>query len=312
MSPNATDCSVVLPIESDMVTPLNVEGSSVTLLRNPWESALSELISTPENFLLFASPFITRSVAQWIGDQLAKNEAVQRLQILCLTNVRLDSILSGSLELEGLTDLGRSFSNFVPIHIPALHAKVFIADYKFAIITSGNLTHGGIKGNREYGVALRSPKIVRQVRTDFESYAQLGAALSVSNITDLSLEFADLKAEYRAGQRKTLRAAGAEFKNKLRTAEERILSFRARGKSNQSIFCDTIEYVLSNGPLKTVDIHPLVQQIHPDLCNDSEDRIIDGVRFGKRWKHLVRSAQYALKVRGRVSYDGERWHLSHH
>ena len=63
-------------------------------------------------------------------------------------------------------------------------------------------------------------------------------------------------------------------------------------------------------PLRTVDIHPLVQQIHPDLCNDSEDRIIDGVRFGKRWKHLVRSAQQALKANDRVSYDGLRWHFA--
>jgi len=295
-----------------MFTLIEADMAEITLLRNPWESALSELLSTPETFLLLASPFITRSVAQWIGDQLVKNEAVQRLQILCLTNVRLESVLAGSLELEGLADLGRAFSNFVPIHLPALHAKVFVADYKLAIITSGNLTHGGIKRNHEYGVALRTPKIVRQVRADFENYAQLGAALSVSDITDLSLEFAELKAEYRAGQRKTLRVAGAEFKKKLNLAEEKILRFRARGKSNQSIFCDTIEYLLSNGPLRTVDLHPLVQQIHPDLCNDSEDRTIDGVRFGKRWKHLVRSAQQALKASGRVSYDGLRWHLIRH
>ena len=229
--------------ESAMFTLIEADMAEITLLRNPWESALSELLSTPETFLLLASPF-------------------------------------------------------VPIHLPALHAKVFVADYKLAIITSGNLTHGGIKRNHEYGVALRTSKIVRQVRADFENYAHLGAALSVSDITDLSLEFAELKAEYRAGQRKTLRVAGAEFKKKLNLAEEKILRFRARGKSNQSIFCDTIEYLLSNGPLRTVDLHPLVQQIHPDLCNDSEDRIIDGVRFGK--------------ANDRVSYDGLRWHLIRH
>ena len=93
-------------------------------------------------------------------------------------------------------------------------------------------------------------------------------------------------------------------------AEEKILGFRAKGKSNQSIFCETIEYVLSNGPLRTAELQPLIKQIHPDLCNDSVDRVIDGVKFGRRWKHLVRSAQHALKVRGRISYDGERWRLN--
>jgi hypothetical protein len=151
---------------------------------------------------------------------------------------------------------------------------------------------------------------VREVRSDFEGYARLGAPLSVADITELSLETTELRTEYRESQRKTLREAGARFRSKVQMAEEKILGFRAKGKSNQSIFCETIEYVLSNGPLRTAELQPLIKQIHPDLCNDSVDRVIDGVKFGRRWKHLVRSAQHALKVRGRISYDGERWRLN--
>ena len=292
-----------------MVAP--IERAEVELLRNPWESFLSEIISTPTRFLLLASPFITRPVAHWIGDQLAKNGAVKNLEILCLTNVKLESVLAGFLDLEGLADLGREFSNLTTVHLPALHAKVFVADSEFAIITSGNLTHGGIRGNHEYGVALRNPEVVREVRADFEGYAKLGASLCVGDIASLSLDLAELRAEYRMGQRRVLQEAGSRFKAKLRNAEDRILQYRARGKSNQSIFCDTIEYLLSKGPLKTVELHPLVQQIHPDLCNDSVDRVIDGVNFGKKWKHLVRGAQQALKREGRVSYDGVRWQINH-
>jgi hypothetical protein len=192
--------------------------------------------------------------------------------------------------------------------MPALHAKVFIADYKLAIITSGNLTHGGLKGNYEYGVALRRPELVREVRLDFEGYARLGAPLTVEEITDFASELAELRTEFQANKRRVVRAASAVFRGKLHKAEERILRFRAT-KSNHAIFSETIEYLLSKGPMKTADLHPLIQQMHPDLCDDSVDRVIEDVNFGKKWKHLVRSAQQALKREGRIAFDGSKWRL---
>jgi hypothetical protein len=37
--------------------------------------------------------------------------------------------------------------------------------------------------------------------------------------------------------------------------------------------------------------------------------MIDGVNFGKKWKHQVRTAQQHLKRQGEISFDGERWSL---
>jgi hypothetical protein len=258
---------------------------------------------------LLASPFITNAATRWIGERLAKNNFIRDLRIVCLTNLRVASVLNGSLELEGLAELGRAFKNFLPVHLPALHAKVFIADYKLAIITSGNLTYGGLKGNCEYGVALRRPELVREVRHDFEGYARLGAPLTVDEITDFASELAELRTEFQATERKALKAVSAAFRSKLRKAEERVLHFRAT-RSNHAIFSETIEYLLSKEPMKTADLHPLIQRMHPDLCNDSVDRVIDGVNFGKKWKHLVRSAQQALKREGRIAYDGIRWRMT--
>jgi len=291
-----------------MVASLRVRQPDVEILRTPWESAFSNLISTPEEYLLLASPFITRPITQRIGDRLAHCSAIKDLKIVCLTNLRVESVLSGSLELEGLAELGRAFRNFTSIHLPALHAKVFIADYKLAIITSGNLTYGGLRGNYEYGVALRREELVREARLDFEGYARLGAPLTVEEISGLATGLAELRAEFQANERRAARATGAAFKRELRRAEERILHLRAR-KSNQAIFRETIEYLLTNGPMKTEDLHRLIQRMHPDLCDDSEDRVIDGVHFGKRWKHLVRSAQNALKRAGRIENNGEKWQL---
>ncbi len=292
-----------------MVPSAETEVPDVELLRSPWEASFSNLVSTPEQFFLFASPFITRPVARRIGDHLANNKAIRNLQIVCLTNLRVESVLNGSLELEGIAELGRAFKNFYPVHLPALHAKVFIADYKLAIITSGNLTHGGLNANYEYGVALRRPELVREVRRDFEGYARLGAPLTVEEITDFARELADLRTEFQANQRRAVKSASAAFRSKLRKAEDRVLRFRAT-RSNHAIFSETIEYLLAKEPMRTADLHPLIQRMHPDLCDDSVDRVIEGVNFGKKWKHLVRSAQQALKREGRIVFDGAKWQLT--
>lgn len=69
-------------------------------------------------------------------------------------------------------------------------------------------------------------------------------------------------------------------------------------------------YVLrTHGPMATRDLHPRVQQIHPDLCDDAVDRVIDGRHYGKRWKHRVRAAQSPLKRRGAIERVDGQWRL---
>lgn len=55
------------------------------------------------------------------------------------------------------------------------------------------------------------------------------------------------------------------------------------GKTINAIFSDTISYALEKkGSLSTKELHPLIQSMHPDICDDSIDRVIDG-------QHLVKN-----------------------
>jgi hypothetical protein len=77
-----------------------------------------------------------------------------------------------------------------------------------------------------------------------------------------------------------------------------------------TVFARTIAFLLRRqGPLTTQQLHPLVQQLHPDLCDDRVDRVIDGKRFGKKWKHAVRTAQQQLKKAGAVALVDGYWRL---
>ncbi len=178
------------------------------------------------------------------------------------------------------------------------------------IVTSGNLTELGLYGNVEYGIALAEAAFVKEVRSDFEGYASLGAKVSIEDVGELSSEIEELRALYKRAEKSIRAQARRAFQEKLKLTHVRLLRHRARGKTTHAIFSDTIRFLLFKGPLRTEELHPLIQLIHPDLCDDSVDRVIGDVHFGKKWKHYVRNAQQYLKRHGEIEFDGACWELT--
>lgn len=292
-----------------VVAKMTALGESPALIRSPWDGKLDAVLDAAERELLLACPFITRAVTERISRRLGRNSGAARLHVTCLTNIKPGSVLAGSLDLDAVAEMGRGLGDFRLLHLPSLHAKVYVADRECAIVTSGNLTEGGLWGNCEYGVFLRSPAQVGQIRDDFEQYARLGAQVTVEEAAQMAERLLPFREAYRVAQHAATRAAGGLLGEALRRATENILEIRARGRSTHAIFCETIGYLLSKGPLATVEMHPLVQRLHPDICDDRIDRVIGGVNFGKKWKHHVRTAQQALKRAGRIEFYGQRWRL---
>ena len=282
---------------------------AASLVKSPWEETFLGLVSIVRKNLLLVSPFVKSQPTQRIVSELARRGVHTQVRVVALTNLRPESALNGATDLEAIVDLGKALPLFELTHLPGLHAKVYVADDQSAVVTSANLTEPGINRNLEYGVALTDPTLVRQVRKDFENYALLGARILPADVEDLLTEINELKVLFREAERSIRSQARRAFKEKLKTTQNQLLRHQARGKTTQGMLCDAILFSLAKGPLRTDELHPLVQQLQPDLCNDSIDRVIDGVHFGKRWKHHVRSAQQYLKRTGRVRYDGGLWHL---
>lgn len=100
------------------------------------------------------------------------------------------------------------------------------------------------------------------------------------------------------------------MRRKEENLQTKILRNRIKGRTINAIFAETINYLLeSRGPLSTPELHRFIQDIHPDICDDSIDRIIDGQHFGKKWKHLVRSAQQYLKRNNIIYLEADKWYL---
>lgn len=282
---------------------------AVSLLRSPWTEKLNELLSLVDQNLLIVCPFVKRFATERIIAQLDRRQVRESVRLHLITDLRPESTLAGSMDLDALSDLGTSLPGFELTHLPSVHAKVLVADCKMAIVTSGNLTEAGLCGNVEYGVGLADGNMVKRVRSDVEGYGSLGARVSVEDVAALSAEIRDLRVLFQEAEKSVRAQARRAFKEKLNSTHIRLLRHRARGKTTHAIFSDTIRFLLAKGPLGTDDLHPLIQLLHPDLCDDSVDRVIDGVHFGKKWKHYVRNAQQYLKRQGEIRFDGGRWYM---
>jgi hypothetical protein len=232
--------------------------------------------------------------------------------VTALTSIAPQSVASGALEIEALELLAATRARSEIVNLPRLHAKVYVADCDLAIVSSANLTQGGMEGNYEYGVAIDTPRAVAQIRKDMEDYARLGNRLSSDDIRRLTDLGRELRSAYETVAKTVEGPASRKFQLLLRQMRLPILEAQVGVRSANSIFADVIRYVLKEGPLTTEELHPKIQRLIPDLCDDREELVIHGQRFGKRWKHAVRNAQQYLKARGIIQGRGRLWQLTGH
>lgn len=129
------------------------------IIKTPWEDMFIKLVRNSEEKIYLSSPFIKENVAKLILDNKQDN-----IDCKILTRFTLPNIRGGGLDLSAIKYFQNA--NFSQKNISNLHAKIFIFDSK-AVITSSNLTNGGLKNNLEYGVLING---VEEIEKDFLNY----------------------------------------------------------------------------------------------------------------------------------------------
>lgn len=290
--------------------PVDTLTAPFRLLKHSWRAAFVELVSSAQQDLLLVSPFIKVVKAREIVSILETRGMTRSIRVSVLTNLQPEAALAGAMDIEAFDHFAASLAHFELTHLPSLHAKVYVADMARVIITSGNLTEAGVSRNVEYGVVSTHRRVVAAVRRDFTEYAALGGRITNEDIRKLLQAVGELKAAYREAETAIRSSARHKLRERLDQTRLALLRPRARGRTTQSLLTETILFLLRRGPLTTAELNPLIQRVHPDLCDDSIDRVIDGVHFGKRWKHYVRSAQQALKRHGAIRVRDGLWYAS--
>lgn len=128
------------------------------IVRSPWESTFVRLLRNSVNDVLLASPFIKTQTARLVVENCRPS-----VDIKYINAFKLASFHRGASDLEALRILDQR--HVVQKNVQSLHAKLFVFDNE-AIVTSGNLTPGGLRNNIEYGLIVRDA-LVEEIRADY-------------------------------------------------------------------------------------------------------------------------------------------------
>ncbi len=279
------------------------------LAHNTLPDRLVALFRNARRDILIASPFVSTTAVNRTLDQFTPAfESTGRLTFL--TDLSPRNVYQQATDPAALLKLSDRVPRTSIVHLPSLHAKVYLVDDSAAIITSANLTAGGLYRNYEYGVHVSEPNLVVQIRQDLDGYKELGATLDRQVLGDYCRVSNEVRKLYARKLAAASNRIAIQFEQKLQAAEDELIRLRLAGGAMHTVFGRTVRYLLKkHGPLSTKALHPMISAIHPDLCNDAVDRVIDGKSFGKKWKHAVRTAQQKLKKDGIIEFDGHHWRI---
>lgn len=282
---------------------------SFCLLDRDWKDHLGDLIRSSDHELLIATPYISMDGVDFVTSNLPQSMKSSG-RLLLLTDLSPMPICQGSTDPSAIRSLVESLPVVEMFHLPKLHAKIYVSGTKQAIITSGNLTRGGLSINYEYGIGIDDPATVTIIRNDVLDYSGLGAPISQQSLFKYCKIAMRVRDSFREQMSKVAKEAREEFRESFREAEDELIKIRLIKGPMHTVFSTAILYFLKqNGPLETRRIHGFIEDAYPDLCDNTVDRVIDGEHHGKKWKHAVRTAQQHLKERGLVEYVNGRWQV---
>jgi hypothetical protein len=132
------------------------------VLTTPWKNEFLELVSNSNTSIKITSPYVKENICSEIFK--AKSET-SKLELI--TTFKLMNVYTGSLDLSAL-ELIISNNGVVKNH-SKLHSKIYLFDDKKAVITSGNLTTGGLLRNYEYGILIEDESTVAKISDDFSA-----------------------------------------------------------------------------------------------------------------------------------------------
>ncbi|MDR0754534.1 MAG: phospholipase D-like domain-containing protein [Prevotellaceae bacterium] len=278
------------------------------VLQKGWHNKLNCLFQNVHSELTISSPYISDGGVDFLINAIPE-EFKEKGLVKFITNLSSKNIYQGATNPYSFKKIFDNVNLVQIFHLPNLHAKVYIQDNTEAIITSGNLTAGGLFNNYEYGTYIFDKKTVSLIKNDLTDYGNLGALVNLNDILNYCSLTEKVKDIYHKKEKHKNKELDILLNKAINEADEKLIELKITGGKIHPIFEKTIAYILkTNGALEQNDINNLLKEIHPDLCDDV-DRIINGVHFGKKWKHAARTAIQRLKKQGLIEKQENKWIL---
>jgi hypothetical protein len=133
-------------------------------LKNWYDKFLTEVANTKR--LRIVSPFIKEQILRKIHEKFD----YQNLELI--TRFKLSDFASNVSSLEGLKFAVEAGATIFGIR--DLHSKIYLFDRRAAIVTSANLTTGGLINNHECGIYITDAGVIDELHRYFDSLKGLG------------------------------------------------------------------------------------------------------------------------------------------
>lgn len=132
-------------------------------------AALKSLLEQCKSEVWICAPFISREgvriLHEILSQRVYKNSSLSIRVLLCDSP---DAYITGHIDLDALAGLSAAYTVEYRAYGDSLHAKVVIADQRSVLLTSANLTGGGLRSNLELGVVIRDRELVQGVCEEFK------------------------------------------------------------------------------------------------------------------------------------------------
>lgn len=155
--------------------------NSLELILENHENRLVELLKDTRKELIIVSPWIKQSAANLI----IKSVDNDHVKLKIYTRFNSNDLVKGISDIKALSNLLNYFQKSEIRFIPNLHAKIYISDNKKALITSGNLTRGGLSSNVEAGILLNEDKLASDLANNISSLMDSSLCLEKATFSEL-------------------------------------------------------------------------------------------------------------------------------
>lgn len=134
----------------------------VKIINKPISDLFYNLVSDSRKTIRLCAPYVKQDIVNNI--YINKRKSVK---IDCISNFSIPNFYKRSSDIEAFkTVIEREDKVY---NCQMLHAKFYIFDDKYSIITSSNLIPSGFKKNLEYGVFINDTDLVNKTITDFKT-----------------------------------------------------------------------------------------------------------------------------------------------
>jgi phosphatidylserine/phosphatidylglycerophosphate/cardiolipin synthase-like enzyme len=130
------------------------------IVKNPWDKKLYDLVLQSQKNIKISSPYISKEICKNIFKH--KNS---QTKIQLITDFKINNLINNSLDILALEEF--IINNSLVKSYPSLHAKIYIFDDEKFVISSSNLTFGGLVKNFEYGIFSNDKDFSQNVVNDF-------------------------------------------------------------------------------------------------------------------------------------------------